>query len=122
MTARNALIIGRFQPFHNGHLMVLKAMASKYSPVVAIGSAQLSHTADNPFTAGERYEMILSAVEDEGLQVRILPVPDPAMVHRPNDAIVHNATDLEIAGGGADDQLALPQSMRHGCTRSVCAL
>ncbi len=76
----NALIIGRFQPFHNGHMEVLKEVASRdspgYSPIIAIGSAQISHTVENPFTAGERYEMIHAAATEKGIDVRILPLPD----------------------------------------------
>ncbi|EQD45121.1 nicotinamide-nucleotide adenylyltransferase, partial [mine drainage metagenome] len=50
-----AFVVGRFQPFHNGHLHVIKEILSQYSSVIiGIGSAQYSHTMENPFTAGER--------------------------------------------------------------------
>jgi nicotinamide-nucleotide adenylyltransferase len=42
--------------------------------LLGIGSAQLSHTRENPFTAGERMEMALRAVEEAGLD-RVIPVP-----------------------------------------------
>mgnify|MGYP001262099234 CR=1 FL=1 len=46
-----ALFIGRFQPFHKGHLSALRWIAAKSSKViVAIGSAQKSFEPDNPFT------------------------------------------------------------------------
>ncbi|MEM3715338.1 MAG: adenylyltransferase/cytidyltransferase family protein, partial [Nitrososphaeria archaeon] len=56
----NAVYIGRFQPFHNGHYAALKWILEKEkSPIIlCIGSAQYSHTVENPFTAGERIEMI----------------------------------------------------------------
>jgi nicotinamide-nucleotide adenylyltransferase len=52
--------------------------------VVVIGSAQESHTLKNPFTAGERFEMILRALGEAGLpreKFHIVPVPDIAMNH-----------------------------------------
>ncbi|MBX8644258.1 MAG: nicotinamide-nucleotide adenylyltransferase, partial [Thermoplasmata archaeon] len=43
-----------------------------------IGSAQYSHMKDNPFTAGERYEMIYSSLREKGLerQAHIIPIID----------------------------------------------
>lgn len=74
----DALIIGRFQPLHNGHMEVLRKVSSECDHViVGIGSAQYSHTRDNPFTAGERYLMISEAIKDEGIDnVSIVPVED----------------------------------------------
>lgn len=71
-----ALFIGRFQPFHNGHLEVLREISRGYEPVIVIGSAEVSHTVDDPFTAGERYLMIaetLSQEEDIG-KFSIIPI------------------------------------------------
>ncbi len=58
-----ALLIGRFQPFHNGHLEVVKTISKKCDRmIIGIGSAQLSHTFENPFTAGERHLIDLAGV------------------------------------------------------------
>jgi nicotinamide-nucleotide adenylyltransferase len=75
---RVGLVIGRFQPFHNGHLGVIRTIAEQCgSIVIAIGSAQYSHTLENPFTAGERYLMISRSLRDEGMHdVSIVPVVD----------------------------------------------
>ncbi|MDD1747301.1 MAG: nicotinamide-nucleotide adenylyltransferase [Methanomassiliicoccales archaeon] len=75
---RVALVIGRFQPFHNGHLEVVRTIARECgSIVIAIGSAQYSHTTENPFTAGERYLMISRALCDDGMRdFFIVPVID----------------------------------------------
>lgn len=64
-----ALLLGRFQPFHCGHLKVVKEIAknSEYV-VIAVGSAQYSHSLENPFTAGERYTMISRTMETEGIK------------------------------------------------------
>jgi nicotinamide-nucleotide adenylyltransferase len=72
------LFIGRFQPFHKGHLaMVKKILADNDEVIIGIGSAQYSHTGENPFTAGERFEMIKRALEAEGIHdFHIVPIPD----------------------------------------------
>lgn len=74
----DALIIGRFQPLHNGHMEVIRKVASECDKVIiGIGSAQYSHLADNPFTAGERYLMISEALKREGItNVSIVPIED----------------------------------------------
>jgi len=72
------LVIGRFQPFHKGHYSVIEEVLSECDEIViAIGSAQESHTVRNPFTAGERYLMIWSSLSPEmRLRTAIIPVPD----------------------------------------------
>jgi len=73
------LYVGRFQPFHKGHLEALKWILSKCNEVViGVGSAQFSHRPDNLFTAGERIEMIRRVLVREGLVDRciIVPIPD----------------------------------------------
>jgi nicotinamide-nucleotide adenylyltransferase len=78
MTTPRALFIGRFQPFHNGHLVMVKRILKKHSEIIiGIGSAQYSHTNENPFTAGERYEMIKRTLDAAGIHdYHIVPIPD----------------------------------------------
>ena len=71
-----ALIIGRFQPIHNGHMEMIRRAVKKYELIIAIGSPLKSHTVDNPFTGGERYEMILRSLKKDGINALIIPVPD----------------------------------------------
>lgn len=73
----NALFIGRFQPFHLGHLQVIKDIVKNYNIIIAIGSAQESFTKENPFTAGERGEMIYNSLKEEGINnFYIIPIID----------------------------------------------
>ena len=78
--AKRALFIGRFQPFHKGHLEAVKMILNENDEIIiAVGSAQYSHKLENPFTAGERIVMIRKALENEGIdlkQVWIIPIPD----------------------------------------------
>ena len=76
-----ALIIGRFQPFHMGHLqMVIDVAKSHDSIIIGIGSAQESHTLENPFTAGERHLMISRTLDNNGVvNYFLVPIED---IHR----------------------------------------
>jgi len=69
--------IGRFQPYHNGHQSVLFDIAEATDEIViGIGSAQLSHEPDNPFTAGERILMITRALKEISCPFYIIPIED----------------------------------------------
>ncbi|MCW4045483.1 MAG: nicotinamide-nucleotide adenylyltransferase [Candidatus Bathyarchaeota archaeon] len=74
------LYVGRFQPFHLGHLNAIKEVLQEVDElVIVIGSAQYSHNATNPFTAGERLVMIRRALQEAEVdlsRVWIVPVPD----------------------------------------------
>ena len=73
-----SLMIGRFQPLHNGHMEVIRKCAAESEKlVIGIGSAQFSHESENPFTAGERYLMIDEVMIDEGIgNYCIVPIED----------------------------------------------
>ena len=47
----------------------------EYEPIIVIGSAEVSHTPDDPFTAGERYLMISESLRSAGIRdFAIIPV------------------------------------------------
>lgn len=74
------LFVGRFQPFHKGHLATVKFALGKVDQlVIVVGSAQKSHESKNPFTAGERVRMIKESLDSDKVdmfKVLIIPVPD----------------------------------------------
>ncbi len=74
------LLIGRFQPFHSGHLAAVRQIRTDRPSeqlILGIGSAQESYTWKNPFTASERIEMAVLAIEEAKLDgVIVMPVPD----------------------------------------------
>ena len=74
------LFIGRFQPFHFGHLSTVKyALEHVNLLYIIVGSSQKSHESRNPFTAGERIIMIRNALMEEKIDTSrylILPIPD----------------------------------------------
>lgn len=75
--------MGRFQPPHQGHITCIRAAQEAADEVViVVGSAQRSHTVRDPFTAGERLEMLHLALRDAGLDAAYLvPVPDLDQYH-----------------------------------------
>ena len=69
--------IGRFQPYHNGHQTVLGRIAGTVDEIViGVGSAQLSHELENPFTAGERVLMITRSLASLGRPIYVIPIED----------------------------------------------
>jgi len=59
------LMMGRFQPFHLGHLDLVKQILSECDEVViAITSSQFNYLEKDPFTASERIEMIHQALKE----------------------------------------------------------
>ncbi len=71
------LYIGRFQPYHLGHQAVLQKISEEVDEIViVIGSAQESHTPENPFTAGERIDMIYAALGELRGRCYVIPLQD----------------------------------------------
>jgi len=61
----NGLLIGRFQPFHLGHLEAFRFALSKVDKLwVGLGSSNKPAQKNDPFSAEERKEMILSSIND----------------------------------------------------------
>jgi len=77
---KRGMFIGRFQPPHKGHVEIVKKILQEVDEVIiGIGSAQESHTLENPFTAGERELMITRSLADEKVdlsKIHIIPIPD----------------------------------------------
>src|ERR1700761_4944711 len=73
-----AVLVGRFQPFHDAHLALLaRALAIAPRCVVVVGSAFQARTPKNPFTWTERTEMIRHALpEADRERVTIVPMRD----------------------------------------------
>ena len=74
------LFVGRFQPLHLGHLEAIRFCLRRVDHLyIVVGSAQKSHEPDNPFTVGERIEMLRRTLKEEGIpceRYTLIPVPD----------------------------------------------
>jgi nicotinamide-nucleotide adenylyltransferase len=77
MKKRAVLFIGRFQPFHKGHLGTIQKIVETgevEALLIGIGSSEQHHTAYNPFTAEEREEMIRASLKlDIPFEIKYIP-------------------------------------------------
>ena len=62
--------MGRYQPFHLGHLDLAKQILEECDEVIiAITSSQFNYLQKDPFTAGERIQMIHNSLRDSSLDL-----------------------------------------------------
>lgn len=79
MQIKRGLIVGRFQPYHFGHHVSIKKIIDEVDElVIIVGSSKESHSKMNPFTAGERIEMIVTALKNDRIYEKcfVIPIPD----------------------------------------------
>ncbi len=73
------LVIGRFQPFHYGHIYLFKqAVAACEAITIGIGSSN-KRNKENPFTYTQRKRMLEVFLEKEKMKasvIKIFPLPD----------------------------------------------
>ena len=74
----NGLLIGRFQPFHLGHLEALQFALSKVDKLwLGLGSSNKPMEKTNPFSVEERKQMIMSSIDDSiKNKISIYSIPD----------------------------------------------
>jgi len=66
MDYKHAVVIGRFQPFHNDHLKVVeRGLEIAERVIVVIGSANAAPSTRNPFNIKEREQMIYDSFPKE---------------------------------------------------------
>jgi nicotinamide-nucleotide adenylyltransferase len=64
------LMMGRFQPFHLGHLDLVRQILKDCDEVViTITSSQFNYLEKDPFTAGERIEMIHDSLKESDVDM-----------------------------------------------------
>jgi nicotinamide-nucleotide adenylyltransferase len=72
-----ALFIGRFQPFHLGHLKAIEYVSRVADfVVIGVGSSQEKNTTENPFSYEERREMIEHSLTIDKSKYSVVPIPD----------------------------------------------
>ncbi len=58
------VVIGRFQPFHRGHIALVKEIVRRQKKIIiVIGSKQYSRVPENPFTFEERIRMVRKTIQ-----------------------------------------------------------
>ena len=64
------MMMGRFQPFHLGHLDLVKQILNECDEVlITITSSQFNYLEKDPFTAGERIDMIHASLKESDLDM-----------------------------------------------------
>lgn len=71
------LILGRFQPLHNGHMKVIRdAYKEDHDIAIAVGSAGRSNEKNNPFSGEERKNMLTKAFQADNIPIKVVLVPN----------------------------------------------
>ena len=101
---KRALFIGRFQPFHNGHLHVAKTLSNKFDElIIGIGSSQEKNTEKNPFSYNERKNMVSRTLSNNKIKnFKIYPVPDLYDDVKWTNYILKKLPDFSVAYSGND--------------------
>ena len=99
---KRALFIGRFQPFHNGHLHVAKSLSKIYDEmIIGIGSSQEKNTKDNPFSYNERKAMIKNTLINNKIKnFKIYQIPDLYDDYKWTDYILKKIPKFNVAYSG----------------------
>lgn len=64
------LMMGRFQPFHLGHLDLVRQILKECDEVIIlVTSAQFNYLEKDPYTAGERIEMIHNSLKESSVDL-----------------------------------------------------
>ncbi len=102
MNKKIGLFIGRFQPFHLGHIDALK-QARKYGITeffIGVGSSNKEHTAENPFTYEERKTMITKILNALWVKFTIYPLPDMESDDDRKNYIINNLPKFDAVISG----------------------
>ncbi len=71
-----ALFIGRFQPFHNGHMEVIRDMLKENKRITIVICGPENPDEKNPFSFGEREEMLRRVLGREGIRYETREITD----------------------------------------------
>ncbi len=71
------VFIGRFQPFHIGHQAVIdEALKQSRRVIVLVGSSSCARTVRNPWSYGEREDVLMAHYKDQKDRVLVTPIQD----------------------------------------------
>lgn len=101
-TVHTAVLIGRFEPLHLGHMALLEAALQRAQQVVIVlGSAHQAPSPKNPFSWQERQRMLLEALPPEQA-ARTFCVPVRDYYNEPQwVAAVHAAVAQHLPSGAS---------------------
>lgn len=72
-----AVLIGRFQPFHEGHRFLVETALAQFDRlIIVIGSAERARSTLNPFTYNERVQIIKANLESSLTRIDFIAAQD----------------------------------------------
>ncbi len=95
MQNKSGLLVGRFQPFHKGHLyLIKKALENVDTLTIGIGSSNISDE-KNPFSFEKRKQMLGKVLKEEGIEDKVKKIV--GIADDPSDDVWLKNT-LELTG------------------------
>jgi nicotinamide-nucleotide adenylyltransferase len=105
-SSKVALLIGRFQPLHHGHIYIINFILKNHNKIkIGIGSSQLSHKKNDPFTSDERMAFIETALEKRDINPKryhIYKIPDIFDAQRWVDHVISIVGNFDILYSNSD--------------------
>ncbi|MDO5653136.1 MAG: adenylyltransferase/cytidyltransferase family protein [Brachymonas sp.] len=100
-----AVVIGRFQPVHCGHVALLRAaLHTAPKVVVVVGSVGVPRSPKNPFTLEERVQMLRAALPEDADRIHVAGVenhPDDTVWVSRVQAVVDGVVTTDGASAAA---------------------
>jgi nicotinamide-nucleotide adenylyltransferase len=106
----HALVVGRFQPLHKGHVAVIRAALDDADEVtVVIGSSEAEPSWKDPFSVAERTMMLRAAFPAETADgsLRVVAVPDLFDPPRWVESVTQLVPGFDLVVGNDDWTLGL---------------
>lgn len=98
-----ALFIGRFQPFHNGHIDAIEQIISHDVDkiIIGVGSSQEERTEKNPFSYYERKDMIERVLKKHfSIDFEVIPIPDFGDINKWTNHILNYVPKFDVVYSG----------------------
>lgn len=114
---QNGILIGRFQPFHEGHIHAIKVAASQVQTLyILIGSANACRSIRNPWTYPERVDMLRKRLfQDQISNISFFPLNDyPYNDHRWITEVRAFVNHVASPSWGNENDVVLFSPMKEG--------
>lgn len=92
-----SLFIGRFQPFHLGHLQDIKDIISNgEKALIVVGSSNLPISSENPLTSSERIKLIKTTLSEEGISPKNYKITELQDINNDDLWVEHCRKNLPV--------------------------
>ncbi len=70
------IVIGRFQPFHFGHIWLIQKALEKFEKVIILIGSSNKNDSNNPWSLDMRKQMLHKFVQEQNLENRIIKISE----------------------------------------------